>query len=135
MPRLAYEPAKCSGCGSCELACSLTRHGVAAPDLARIRLRQDYRRMEHRVTACRHCAEPECVALCPAGAISRTASGLVAVDKEACTGCRACLECACGGMAFDALAGHAVTCDLCGGQPACVDLCPKQALTLQGGEE
>lgn len=39
---------------------------------------------------CQHCAEPECVKVCPTGASHKMDDGTVQVDKEKCIGCQFC---------------------------------------------
>jgi Fe-S-cluster-containing hydrogenase component 2 len=52
------------------------------------------------------------------------------VDTDLCIGCGMCsIACPLGGITVDADAGHAVKCDLCGGDPLCVKFCAYGALT------
>jgi Fe-S-cluster-containing hydrogenase component 2 len=54
------------------------------------------------------------------------------VGKEACTGCRACVEaCPYGVMFFDEDENFALKCDLCGGDPECVKNCAMGAIVLE----
>ena len=39
---------------------------------------------------CQHCADPECVKVCPTEASHKLADGTVQVDKEKCIGCQFC---------------------------------------------
>lgn len=39
---------------------------------------------------CQHCAEPECVKVCPTGASQKLADGTVQIDKSKCIGCQFC---------------------------------------------
>jgi Fe-S-cluster-containing hydrogenase component 2 len=74
---------------------------------------------------CRQCLKPLCADACPMGALSRDAeTGAMAVDPDLCIGCGMCLvACPLGGISIDTEAGHAVKCDLCGGDPLCVKFC------------
>jgi len=90
--------------------------------------------------SCLHCAEPDCLAACPADAIhKRTEDGIVTVSQEACLGkqkCGLCLE-AC---PYDAPQFGKTTdakmekCHFCierwqeGKKPICVEACPMRAL-------
>ena len=39
---------------------------------------------------CQHCADPECVKVCPTGASHKAAAGTVQIDKSKCIGCQFC---------------------------------------------
>ena len=39
---------------------------------------------------CQHCADPECVKVCPTGASHKLEDGTVQVDKSKCIGCQFC---------------------------------------------
>src|ERR1041385_7887800 len=81
-----------------------------------------------RKDQCMHCAEPGCLAACPAdGAIVQYANGIVDVNPEACIGCGYCAT----GCPFDVPKFHPKTskmakCTLCvdrvevGLEPACI---------------
>lgn len=40
---------------------------------------------------CQHCADPECVHVCPTGASQKLEDGTVQIDKEKCIGCQFCV--------------------------------------------
>ena len=87
------------------------------------------------VYTCLQCEAPECLAACPAGALLRDeGTGAVIIDKEACTGCKACIE-ACSQtpsrIRYDERRGVCVKCDLCGGAPLCVRYCMEGALRFE----
>ena len=85
---------RCVGCQTCTIACKHandTLPGVqwrqvidvetgAFPDVERLFL----------VTGCQHCAEPPCVPVCPTGATTQRADGLVVQDYDICIGCAYC---------------------------------------------
>jgi Fe-S-cluster-containing hydrogenase component 2 len=51
------------------------------------------------------------------------------VDPNKCIGCRMCFNsCPIGGMSVEQNKGTAMKCDLCDGQPRCVEFCPTGAL-------
>jgi carbon-monoxide dehydrogenase iron sulfur subunit len=117
----------CTGCRYCELACSSIKEGQCIPDRARIKVVQDSLQGWSRPVTCLQCEDPMCLAVCPAEAIvkSRTDTGeyFVRVDQERCVGCYRCVAaCPFGAMAFfkESLA---TKCDLCGGEPKCVEFC------------
>jgi anaerobic dimethyl sulfoxide reductase subunit B (iron-sulfur subunit) len=83
-----------------------------------------------------HCIEPACVAACPESAIEKRAEdGIVIVDRDACTGCQACLDACPFGVPQFGVDGKMQKCDLCIGaidmdieSPPCVATCPTKAL-------
>jgi anaerobic dimethyl sulfoxide reductase subunit B (iron-sulfur subunit) len=85
--------------------------------------------------ACNHCENPACVNVCPAGAMTKRADGVVLVNQDQCVGCRYC-EWACpyGAPQFSEAKGVMTKCNMCedlvaqGQNPACVDACPMRAL-------
>lgn len=123
---LTVTPELCTGCRTCELACSLAKAGELNVWKARLRLRTGRSIGTFEPTVCRHCSNPSCLAACPfPGAMfldERT--GAVVISEEKCTGCRVCLEaCPFGAIYLDP-DGNLLKCDLCGGDPVCVRYCP-----------
>ena len=92
--------------------------------------------------ACMHCADPACMKVCPAAAISKDENGIVTIDSEKCIGCRYC-EWACpyGAPQFNEEQGYMTKCNFCqdllaaGENPACVDACPMRAIEYGELEE
>jgi len=119
--------ANCTGCRSCELACSGFKEGQFIPERSRIHVIQDSLEGWSRPAVCLQCDDPMCLPVCPAAAISlsETPDGdrVVAVDVELCISCRRCVAaCPVGEMDF-APGLKAFKCDLCGGSPQCVQFC------------
>lgn len=126
---LIYHSMRCTGCHYCEIACSFRHKGICGPSDSRIRIVSDEKNLVNVAFFCHHCKKPVCIELCPVGAIKRNEeTGLVAIESEKCIGCGLCLECPLGGMSLDRVTGIAVICDLCQGEPACVEYCPQGAL-------
>ncbi|HMJ14874.1 MAG TPA: cyclic nucleotide-binding domain-containing protein, partial [Polyangiaceae bacterium] len=147
---LVIEPESCVRCGHCTWACAET-HGV--PRLERRGefvltelLSLDRPQGTARLllpNACQHCRSPECLGVCPTGAIGIGSSGAVLIRQELCTGCGACAK-ACpwdsiwmapraelsSGQAALGPQEVAVKCDLCNDYagPACVQACPTEAI-------
>jgi carbon-monoxide dehydrogenase iron sulfur subunit len=56
---------------------------------------------------------------------------VVHLDVSKCNKCYLCLEaCPYGGLSLPAEKEHPIKCDLCGGEPKCVDYCPTAALSF-----
>lgn len=83
---------KCVGCKNCVRACrkgnNLTED---TPDRRRVDVFKNSKKEKVYVsTSCMHCDDPNCLRVCPAGAISKDAVGAVVVDKDKCIGCKYC---------------------------------------------
>ncbi len=129
----------CIGCHACTVACKAendvpvgsfrtwvkyTERGKF-PDIKRLFL----------VERCNHCSDAPCVTICPVNALEKRPDGIVDLDRDACIGCRACMQ-AC---PYDAIylnedLGAVEKCHFCahrvdqGLEPACVTVCPVDAI-------
>ena len=131
-----FETARCIGCTSCVAACreqnGLPEDAPARRHVLLYRFRDG--RERYLSYSCMHCAEPACVRVCPARAISKGEGGAVLVNKDCCIGCKYCHQ-ACPFHVPEYLPEGMDKCDLClgagislGDAPACVALCPTRAL-------
>lgn len=120
----------CAGCERCVLVCSLIHTGVCNPALSRIKIVKDYFTGNFMQKVCKQCIVPACLVVCPAGAINIDLNtGATVVSNEKCIGCKMCVNaCPLGLMLFDEEESKAFKCDLCGGNPQCVEICPMQAI-------
>lgn len=88
---------------------------------------------------CMHCDRPGCVSACIVGALTKQENGSVIWDTKKCIGCRYCMvACPFQIPAFqyhEALEPELRKCDFCNGRtkeghlPACIEICPVEALT------
>lgn len=128
--RLMVDKEKCTGCRTCELACSFRKHETFNPIWGRVQVREWDGLPLPQV--CLQCDEPACEAACPVQAISRAATGALVVDQDLCIRCQQCVEaCPYGGVTYTESLESITKCDLCGGDPACAGLCPSGALVYR----
>jgi Fe-S-cluster-containing dehydrogenase component len=136
---------RCSGCGACVVAC-MDQNDIF-PEKGQPPMRMIYQvedgkypnaRIHHVSLTCQHCEDSPCIVACPTGAIARDKNTkAVIVNKEQCIGCHSCaLACPFGVPRYDA-EEKMIKCNLCserveaGLQPACVRVCPIQALRFE----
>ncbi len=123
---IARDYAKCSGCRRCEIACSLVHEGKIWPEASRIRIFMLVPGLEipH---LCVQCHDYPCVDACPVNALSvNEKTEAVTVDKEKCTACGLCIDACPGRVPFiHPRENYVVICDLCEGNPKCVEECSR----------
>lgn len=138
--RLEVNNDLCSGCGICELACSLYNEDICKPTWSRIKVKKKFLLLEYNPQVCTQCEWPSCYYECPVGAVKvdlNTGARYIQADK--CIGCGKC-EKACPLMpninviGFKRIGKKKVyfKCDLCKDRkngPLCVEMCPRNALS------
>ena len=132
---------RCIGCHACTTACksenevplSVTRTYVKYVDTGSF----PQARRSFQVTRCNQCEDPPCVAACPTAAMHRRPDGIVDFDKAICIGCKACIAaCPYDAIFINPEDKSAEKCNFCahrldvGLEPACVVVCPTQALLV-----
>lgn len=148
---IVAEPSKCIGCRTCEVACVLAH--AKTEDVATLTGKAFEPRLKVFKTLkvsvpvmCHHCEDAPCVNACPSHAIGYR-DDTVQVDQSKCLGCKTCVvACPFGAMdvvthpavrnfagltVADGVKAEAHKCDLCidhDGGPACVKVCPTDAL-------
>jgi Fe-S-cluster-containing dehydrogenase component len=137
---MAVDTRRCVGCSACAIACK--EENALPLTSARSWIETETHgtypnlRMEIRSQRCQQCSDAPCVANCPTGASWVSDGGVVLVDRDLCTGCKACMA-AC---PYDARSihpdGYADKCTFCvhrvakGLDPACAAACPTESLTF-----
>ncbi len=118
-------PEKCSGCLSCELACSFQHSAYFDRFKSRIRILVDEERSRIDIQQCIQCDELSCVEACPTEALSvEERLGCVVLDEALCTHCRKCYKaCRYHGAFWDQERNLPLICDLCLGEPQCQKPC------------
>lgn len=94
----------------------------------------------HVKVQCMHCERPACVSACIVGAFTKLEDGSVVWDDDKCIGCRYCIvACQFQIPTYDydrSIDPHIRKCDFCydrrknGLLPACVNICPNEALVF-----
>ena len=128
----------CVSCNACVLACkaenALPEHGFRDWIVTETNGTFPNLFQEIRSERCNHCTKSPCVGACPTGASHVSEGGTVLVDRRKCTGCKACIASCPYGARYVHLDGFVDKCTFClhrvreGGLPACVEVCPTQAL-------
>ena len=98
-------------------------------------------KMHYIPLLCKHCDEAPCIAACPDGAIAKRDDGLVLIEPEKCTGCKACVTaCPYGVIYFNDELNLAQKCTGCAHLldngytlPRCVEACPTDAMHVRRG--
>jgi carbon-monoxide dehydrogenase iron sulfur subunit len=144
MKRVYALEERCLDCKLCEVACktahSKTKDVYKAwrwedPE-PQSRIHVDGDKFDSIAVQCRHCDDPDCVASCITGALTKNPlTGVVTVDENRCIGCMTCMA-SCPYGVPRVTSGVSLKCDLCteGGtqdaDPACVRACPNRALVF-----
>ncbi len=129
----------CIGCHACTVACKAENNVPVGSFRTSVKYTEQGRfpevKRDFLVQRCNHCTDAPCVTICPVNALEKRPDGIVDVDRDACIGCRACMQ-AC---PYDAIylnedLGAVEKCHFCahrvdkGLEPACVTVCPVGAI-------
>lgn len=125
---------KCTGCRTCEMACSFIHYGEYNPVKSAIQVSIFSESAVFVPIVCFQCKKPFCEEVCPTGALTKNdidGAFVVLVDNEKCVGCKMCTMACPFGCITISNEGFARKCDLCAGQPECVVFCPTGAIEFK----
>ena len=127
---LQIDPAKCTGCLQCEMACSYENEGLFNPAKSRIKVFTFHQEGRFAPYTCTQCAEAWCQKACPVDAIQIDAStGAKVIVESRCVGCKVCtIACPFGTVNYNSVSGKVIKCDLCDGDPQCARFCEVNAI-------
>lgn len=126
---LIADQEKCTGCHSCEVWCSFFHFKDCNPSNARLKIIADEDRGVFIPSLCYHCREAWCINECPVEAITRDAeTDAVVIDDNICTDCLACVDACPFGVIKVRNGSEVYKCDLCEGNPVCVQSCTRNAI-------
>jgi Fe-S-cluster-containing dehydrogenase component len=137
---MAIDTQTCVGCTACVTACK-TENDVA-PGFSRDWITQELSgrfpdlSLTIHSARCNHCEDAPCVTVCPTGASYIGPGGIVLVDADKCTGCKACIAaCPYDARFVDPRSGTVDKCTFCvhrveNGTPttACQEVCPTESI-------
>ncbi len=126
---IALDLAKCSGCRRCEVNCTFFRSGKVGRSGARIKVVKIEGMGIDFPVVCQLCRERYCTK-CPESAIQIDSLGQVVVSPTLCNACGIC-ETLCPIGAIEIFDEIPYVCDLCGGDPRCVEACTMGAISFE----
>jgi len=130
---------KCIGCHACTVACKGEHDDPIGVNKTWVKYIEKGEfpntNRNFSVMRCNHCDDSPCTDVCPVTALWEREDGIVDFDPERCIGCKACMQ----GCPYDALyidpnTETAAKCNYCshrvdsGREPACVTVCPEDAI-------
>jgi Fe-S-cluster-containing dehydrogenase component len=130
---------KCIGCHACTVACKQEHDVPVGVNRTWVKYIEkgefpDTERAFH-VMRCMHCEDAPCVEACPVTALYIRDDGIVDFNWDRCIGCNACVQaCPYDALYTDPQTNTTAKCNYCahrvdvGLEPACVNVCPEQAI-------
>ena len=117
---------RCSGCGTCRLACALENYRQVSPAMSALSIHGRFPDPGiYEIRVCDQCGV--CAETCPVEAITQT-NGVYLIDETLCIGCGECVRACPHHVMFESPRSDTpIKCTLC---QACVEVCPRDALVL-----
>jgi Fe-S-cluster-containing dehydrogenase component/formate-dependent nitrite reductase membrane component NrfD len=130
---------RCIGCHACTVACKAEHDDPIGVNKTWVKYIEKGEfpntNRNFSVMRCNHCDDSPCTDVCPTTALWEREDGIVDFDPERCIGCKACMQ----GCPYDAIyidpdTETAAKCNYCshrvdtGREPACVTVCPEDAI-------
>ncbi len=131
MNHIVFDEKKCAGCNLCELFCSSKWYGAFNPKKSSIRIKPgEY--VDPKCSVCLQCDDAPCMEACPTEALVVDQDlDIVTLVEDLCIGCKLCVKaCPYDGMYWHRDYKRPIKCNLCEGDPECVNICPKEALKV-----
>ncbi|WP_133628875.1 4Fe-4S dicluster domain-containing protein [Fonticella tunisiensis] len=129
---LIISPEKCTGCRTCEVACSFRKTDSFNPQNSAVTVYQYDEAAISIPVMCMQCEDPKCMKVCTTGAIYKDENDTVLIDRKKCIGCKLCIiACHFGNISYNYEQKTLVKCDLCGGDPQCAKLCPSGTIQFK----
>ena len=126
---LIVNPEKCTACRTCELMCSYERVKAFNPRFSAVTVIDYEAALTSVPVMCMQCDEASCLKVCPVGAITRDADGVIATNADKCIVCKMCVSaCPLGNISYSPAGRKVFKCELCGGDPKCAKSCSSGAI-------
>jgi Fe-S-cluster-containing hydrogenase component 2 len=114
----------------------MTHFGVTNPLKSRIRISRDDEKQIDSAIYCHQCPNAPCIEACDYEALSKESiTGAIHVEEDNCVACRKCIEeCPYDVPIMHPSEEYILICDLCSGNPECVNICPENAIQYFNSE-
>lgn len=136
----------CIGCQACSIACrsenNVPMGGYRVQVHANVSGVFPKMKMDFERKSCAMCEDAPCISVCPTGASFKTPDGVTLVDERTCVSCKYCILACPYDARFVEPSGEIGKCTFCytnrlaqGLEPACVSVCPTDALVFGDGND
>lgn len=140
---IVHDENKCIGCQACSVACRSENTVPESVSRLQVRIEGPYGNAPHlhfkyNRVSCEQCENAPCVKVCPTGAAYVDGNGIVSINQDKCVGCLYCVAACPYKVRFiNPETRVPDKCNYCkdtrlarGEEPACVSVCPTQALVF-----